>query len=260
MQKSESIAMSNSMLICIVCNQKYVSPISLPCGETVCERHVKENRLLVEDHKIQCPIMLCDEGIHVIPKGGFKANRHVEILLQEAKEISEKHQMAKDSVNRLNSKIVDIEILIRDPEKHIYDYFQKVRNEIDIKAETMKKDIDDQRDEFLKKIKTFEQECKEKAKETERIQRIKDIIQSVESQVKEWNQQVNKLLLQNEEAVEITKKVDKQIIQLEKDLIKSQNFLLQNKKCLFEANPNSAEIGQISFKEVVGLGQEEIKR
>ena len=259
MQKSES-TMNNSMLICIVCNQQYVSPIVLTCGETVCARHVKENRLLVEDHKISCPIMLCDEGIHVIPKGGFKANRHVEILLQEAKEISEKHQMAKDSVNRLNSKIVDIEILIRDPEKHIYDYFQKVRNEIDIKAETMKKDIDDQRDEFLKKIKTFEQECKEKAKETERIQRIKDIIQSVESQVKEWNQQVNKLLLQNEEALEITKKVDDRILQLEKDLIKSQNFLLQNKSCLFKSNPNSTTIGQINFVEVEGIGQEEIKR
>ena len=169
-------------------------------------------------------------------------------------------QMAKDSVNRLNSKIVDIEILIRDPEKHIYDYFQKVRNEIDIKAETMKKDIDDQRDEFLKKVKTFEEECKEKAKETERIQRIKYIIQSVESQVKEWNQQVNKLILQNEEVLEITKKVDKQIIQLEKDLIKAQNFLLQNKSCLFKSNSNSTEIGQINFRNVEGLGQEKIQR
>ena len=161
--------------------------------------------------------------------------------------------MDEESINRMNSEIEKMEVTINDPELFLYRYFQKVRNEIDLKAEIMIKEINDQRDDFIIKLAQFEEECKSKAKEEERIKEINYFYESIQSQFKQWSQQINQLFEQKTlTKEEMQLNVDKKIEELEKELIKSQNYLLLNKNCHFETTI-STSIGQLNFKVVEGV-------
>ena len=183
-----------NLIICRICQDKLVSPVDLPCGETICERHVKIEELKI----IKCVNEDCKEGEHEIEESGFEKNLKVEEILNKSS--SKRQEMTKDSMNKFDLKLIEIEALINNSELFIYRYFQQIRNEIDIKAETMKKEIDDQRDEYLKEIKTFENECYQKAKEKDNLQYINDCIGSIRGRFQKLNEEVNKLLLKNEKA------------------------------------------------------------
>jgi len=73
----------DSILICPVCDQKLSSPIVLPCGETICEKHINENLTGKNKKSIQCPIEDCNQK-HSIPTAGFIINKRLQKLLQEA--------------------------------------------------------------------------------------------------------------------------------------------------------------------------------
>ena len=154
--------------------------------------------------------------------------------------------MAKEAMNKLSEKMEEIESLVKSPDLFIYEHFKKIRNEIDLKTETMIKEIEDQREEYIKKLKVLEEECKIKLQETETKEHLNELILSIQKNFDQLNQKVNKLFLQDSEADEIKGKAEKEILELEK----AQNLILQNKTCQFK--PNSAEspsIGQLTIKE-----------
>ena len=165
--------------------------------------------------------------------------------------------MSKEAMNKLSEKLEEIESLVKSPDLFIYEHFKKIRNEIDLKTETMIKEIEDQREEYIKKLKVLEEECKIKLQETETKEHLNELILSIQKNFDQLNQNVNKLSQQESKADEIKLKVadeikeetEKDIIHMEKELIKTQNYLIQNQKCQFKPNSRESTIGQLTIKE-----------
>ena len=79
-KRKMSESTEDSILICPVCDQQLSSPINLPCGEVICEKHVNENLTGEDKTSIQCPIKDCNQK-HSIPSAGFIVNKRLQKLL-----------------------------------------------------------------------------------------------------------------------------------------------------------------------------------
>ena len=164
------------------------------------------------------------------------SSESIEIEERATKRFKRDEEMAKEAMNQLSEKMGEVESLVKSPDLFIHEHFKKIRNEIETKTETMKKDIDQQRDEYINKLNKLEEECKIKLNLKETKEHLNNIIQSIQQKFKELNLKANKLLLQESEADEIKVKTEKEIPELEKCQLK----------------PNSAEspsIGQLTIKE-----------
>jgi len=64
---------------CEQCNQLLVDPVALPCGYSVCKRHLDE-QLESSPKKIKLDCELCDKK-HFIPEDGFAINRRIQNAL-----------------------------------------------------------------------------------------------------------------------------------------------------------------------------------
>ena len=155
--------------------------------------------------------------------------------------------MAKEAMNKLSEKMEEVESLVKSPDLFIYEHFKKIRNEIDLKTETMIKEIEDQREEYIKKLKVLEEECKIKLQETETKEHLNELILSIQKNFDQLNQRVNKLFLSSS-SDEI--KVKEEILKLEKELSKTQKYLLKNHKCQFTPNTKETTIGKLTIREV----------
>ena len=60
---------------CYLCSKTYVSPVTLPCGSTLCISHLDT---YVEKERFRCA--LCHEE-HSVPKNGFKTNNNLQNAL-----------------------------------------------------------------------------------------------------------------------------------------------------------------------------------
>ena len=60
---------------CDICNHSLVDPISLPCGNNVCNEHLQTWRDLNEINSFTCGI--CEDK-HVVPEKGFKVNKQIQ--------------------------------------------------------------------------------------------------------------------------------------------------------------------------------------
>lgn len=59
---------------CSQCNQLLVEPVTIPCGYSVCKRHLDEqlSRKTNEESTFQCGICLVE---HCVPREGFVINK-----------------------------------------------------------------------------------------------------------------------------------------------------------------------------------------
>ena len=74
---------------CEICNEIFEQPILLPCGKTICNKHVsdmtntsKRIKTEVSDErkvKIHCSLCHCD---HIQPIDGFEIDKSIEKLIE----------------------------------------------------------------------------------------------------------------------------------------------------------------------------------
>ena len=154
--------------------------------------------------------------------------------------------MAKEAMNKLSEKMEEVESFVKSPDLFIYEHFKKIRNEIDLKTETMIKTLEDQREEYIKKLKVLEEECKIKLQETETKEHLNELILSIQQNFDQLNQKVNKWFLSSSDEI----KVKEEILKLEKELSKTQKYLLKNHKCQFKSNTKETTIGKLTIRGV----------
>lgn len=133
-------------LKCKLCGDTYKTPVILPCGKTVCARHVA-----CIDNTYQC--ILCNK-VHVVPHEGFLKNEDLEDFIQRESELNKNSlQEAKDNLEQL---ITTCELLVQDPKRCVNDYYDQIRADLDLKTKNFKqkclKMIDDHYSEILNKI------------------------------------------------------------------------------------------------------------
>jgi hypothetical protein len=179
------------------CNKYLEKPVTLPCGFTVCQEHVKSNidDLENENHTFECDV--CNDE-HTVTK--FLAiNQMVSDLIENDVQLSEEQIELKDNITKIEAILVDH--LKDSPEEYVYDYFSNLRNQIDLHRDMSIQSIHKRSDEMIKQLNETEQRCKANLKnklnvpefETQIIAQYKDALRNPNLNLSEVNEMVEKL-------------------------------------------------------------------
>ena len=148
--------------------------------------------------------------------------------------MTEDIQLAKEQCKHLNELIKESELLIKDPEFYIDDYFSKLRNEIDLSKEQLIESIEQQYEQIINEIKEIETICKQNAKNKESNKLEQKIISTKES-LNEWTEKLESKLNLDNSCADISNKSSQSINKLKYEIKECQVALLNNKKYKFNS-------------------------
>jgi hypothetical protein len=150
----------NDVKVCLSCRGYYSDPRVLPCGHTSCNSCILHFELVNDDQEIQCE--LCTDT-HLVPPGnGFPPNKALEKLLN--KKPSEVHRSnlvteLKDLLGTLRKKAEHLNTCVEHGEDSIKDYFNLVRNKIQIKTDEAIEEIHKYNEMLVGEANEFERKC-----------------------------------------------------------------------------------------------------
>ena len=128
---------------CLICSKIYKSPFSLPCGDTICEEHLKEPEVL-KHNSFKC--QSCGEVFEVKNNQMIRSNKALLMLIQNERFLSDEEKLKKKCLERsiqnfsqLNEQLQTSKNMI-DLECH--NHFQEMRRKIDVQREELKDQID----------------------------------------------------------------------------------------------------------------------
>ena len=142
---------------CDLCSKTYVSPVTLPCGSTLCISHLDT---YVEKERFRCA--LCHEE-HSVPKNGFKTNKNLQnaldLQLNKAFKTSPVLEECKKHIENAGAIICQMELLMNSPESYLYDYFEEIIRQVDLRRENLKQEVDECSDLIIEEVKNTRTEC-----------------------------------------------------------------------------------------------------
>ena len=143
---------------CTKCFEKLKKPVTLPCGNAICEKHQKEDR--DDTNSIYCSA--CNLN-HVIPEGGFVRNLPLEELIEQnidCIDMGDEYNLANSKVKRFSDLIDRIETLKTNPENTIHDIISELKSDVDLRREELKNTIDEDALSIIKQLEEYEVGCK----------------------------------------------------------------------------------------------------
>ena len=141
---------------CANCSSILDSPVILPCGHSLCKKH--EN--IETAATVRCGTCGCD---HITPPTGFPENIALCELLKskiENLDFGDVYKKAKKYCDDLSDLHQEIEDLLKNPAHFTHEQISDVRNEIYIKGEEIKLQVDKEMDRLLKKLEQVESDLK----------------------------------------------------------------------------------------------------
>ena len=144
----------SSYFDCDLCNKLLVDPIVLPCGNCICKPHLNELLTNITKEKNTFICCICQDE-HQIPKNGFMIHQKLQNLIKlelNLLEPSPLYEECKKEIEGAKEKVVKIEQLKKDPESYLYEYFEDIKRQVDIRREELKFKIDTYSDEIIKSI------------------------------------------------------------------------------------------------------------
>ena len=119
---------------CKVCKRFYLNPVILPCGESVCNEHVKSSFACDIDSNNTYDCVLCEEN-HLIPEGGFIFNKHVIDFLSMNFHLNDEAKEVQEAIDEFDELVKEMRLFCKDPAKIVADYFSTARFKINSKKE-----------------------------------------------------------------------------------------------------------------------------
>ena len=125
-------------LTCSHCHGVLSDPIVLPCGQTICQKHLAETNAVAS---FNC--RSCAQWHQMPPNGLLPDNVIVANMLQSAatiisrvdRECIERRREAKEVCTQLRHRVNDMEKMTKSPSLFVNDYVDEEINKIDIKRE-----------------------------------------------------------------------------------------------------------------------------
>jgi hypothetical protein len=156
---------------CEQCNQLLVDPVALPCGNSLCKRHLDDllENTPTEMNKFECE--LCEKK-HSIPEDGFAINKRIQNALNiklSTLKLNPVYEECKTEINEAKMNIQMIENLDKDPENFIFEYFEKLKRQVDLRREKLKLELDNNSDEIIQSIESAKDNCIKVSTESKRL-------------------------------------------------------------------------------------------
>jgi len=146
----------NQLFNCTFCSKLLHKPVLLPCGKTVCKIHTEE----IANKKC----IFCDK-LHQITGDGFPGNELIENLLEiQLNKINFNFCHLTDckaALDDLNKKFDEKETIRKNKDNLIYEYFSEITREVDLRRDTLIRDIEEYSNEIIEDINKLRQECLE---------------------------------------------------------------------------------------------------
>jgi hypothetical protein len=146
----------SSAINCVNCREVLVSPVFLPCGCSICEKHT-----INVDRPIHCCSCKID---HLLPTNGkFPPNKALSSILVTqigTKNFGQKLADAKKSCSQLEELLASIEDILTDPYNFTYDVIRGLMDVVQSKGDDIKLEIDNQIDRILSKLEEYHEKCK----------------------------------------------------------------------------------------------------
>ena len=158
---------------CEQCYQLLVDPVTLSCGNSVCKRHLEDlfGASPEESNTFLCK--LCGDK-HSIPENGFAINKRIQNALSiefNTLKLNPVYEECKKEINEAKNNLQKIDNLENDPENHIFEYFEEIKRQVDIRREELKLKLDNYSDEILQSIESAKENCVKLSQESKRLSR-----------------------------------------------------------------------------------------
>jgi len=158
---------------CCLCNQLLVDPVMIPCGNSICKKHLPDE-VMVEgsnnsEKSFKCGICQLE---HNVPKEGFVINRHIQNALDiefSTLKLNPVFEECKKIIVEAQSNLAQVELLDKDPESFIYEYFEDLKRKVDLRRETLKLRIDNNSDDIIQSIEKTKASCVEMSKTVDKL-------------------------------------------------------------------------------------------
>ena len=82
-------------LACSVCKKIYTKPIVLPCGDTICQEHLKE-KSVIKQNKFQCKV--CSQEFNLNENQLTRPNKLVDNLLEKEMYLNNEEKALKQLI------------------------------------------------------------------------------------------------------------------------------------------------------------------
>ena len=138
-----------SMFNCKICSDLLLDPITIPCGDTVCNSHLNDH-ILKQTFECQC----CKKK-HSVPNEGFVINKFIQNQLKmqlNSMDVNQVFEECKDEIESAHKSVDQINKMEQDSQSYIYNYFEDIKRQIDLRREVLKEDIDKYSDKVIQSI------------------------------------------------------------------------------------------------------------
>jgi len=133
-----------SFLDCQQCNKLLVDPVVTACGKFICKIHLEKLFTHESKEKNSFICEICQEE-HFIPKNGFVVPDRLQDLLDVELNKFEPSPMfdeCRKELEEAKASVLKIDQLEKDPESYIYDRFEDIKRQVDLRREDLKFKID----------------------------------------------------------------------------------------------------------------------
>ena len=220
-------------LDCEHCNKLLADPVVMTCGKFICKIHLEKLLTHESKEKKSFICVICQEE-HVIPKNGFVVNDRLQELLDvELNKLapSPMFEECMKEIENAKENVVKIGLLEKNAENYIYEYFEDIKRQVDIRREDLKLKIDNYSDEIIKSVEMNQMNLIKLSKE------VNQITTNIEKSRKDLNELIARfdtLEFNDEKFKDIKESVTVVNQEFHKILVEYQDNLIGNKKCTFE--------------------------
>ena len=220
-------------LDCDLCNKVLIDPVVMPCDSFICKTHLDKLISNASNEKSTLICLVCQEEHH-IPKKGFTVSNRLQKLLTlelNALKLSPVFDECKKEIEDAKKNLFKIGLLEKNAENYIYDYFEDIKRQVDIRREDLKFKIDKYSDEIIKSVEMNQMNYIRLSKE---IDEIRTNIEKSKEELNKSMLQFDTLEFNDEKFKDIKASVAFVNQEFHKILAKYQDSLIGNTKFSFE--------------------------
>jgi hypothetical protein len=234
---------------CSVCGKTFEDPRSLPCGECICNKCITNKVGSV----YEC--LFCNMR-HTIPDDGFPICKIMEYFVKE-KPMGE---FKCKAIDRLESELIELKDKMNTLSSKMHlsvesisEHCEVVRNQIEIKTESIMLKIESCKEKLLQDVDDYEMRCKEAVKTKNFGENFNKIIEENTNFLEKHNNFTKKQKINEDEAIKVnhTAFLQKNILNNE---IKNLDAIIFDKKRIlfedFEESFVSSMIGTLVYKPI----------